>query len=159
MLQLNFRDPFSRLRNWLLRVEPPSYNILHIIIGKNFVVPRGLVVRIRCSHRRGSDSIPGVGIVPFFENLNLFVEGIGHLPRLCGNLDSLRLRGIGKFALLILVCFLVDQIPYWLNCMTSYGFRFRKINSLLRLVGFKPTNKGGKFLKKLWCCAGGSITR
>ena len=69
-------------------MEPPSYNILDIIIGKNFIVPRGLVVRIRRSHRRGSDSIPGAGIVPFSENLNLFVEGIGHLPRLCGNLDS-----------------------------------------------------------------------
>ena len=29
----------------------------------------------------------------------------------------------------------------------------------VRLVLILPTGKGGKFLKKLWCCVGGSITR
>ena len=26
-------------------------------------------------------------------------------------------------------------------------------------LNYKNKNKGGKFLKKLWCCVGGSITR
>ena len=29
----------------------------------------------------------------------------------------------------------------------------------LRYAGLGELDKGGKFLKKLWCCVGGSITR
>ena len=48
------------------RVEPPINNIRHIIFRLRYDLPRGLVVRIRRSHRRGPGSIPGVGIALFF---------------------------------------------------------------------------------------------
>ena len=71
-----------------LLVEPPSNNIAHITFSVRLDLPRGLVVRIRCSLRRGPDSIPGVGIVSFFGMLILFVERFDQLTRLCGNPDS-----------------------------------------------------------------------
>lgn len=71
-----------------LRVEPPSNNIAHIIFSVRRDLPRGLVVRNRCSHRRGPDSIPGVGVVSFFGMFILFVERFHQLTRLCENLDS-----------------------------------------------------------------------
>ena len=41
-------------------------NITHIFFRMCYDLPRGLVVRIRRSHRRGPGSIPGVGIVLLF---------------------------------------------------------------------------------------------
>ena len=41
-------------------------NITHIFFRMHYDFPRGLVVRIRRSHRRGPGSIPGVGIVSLF---------------------------------------------------------------------------------------------
>ena len=79
------------------RVEPYSNNI-HIIFRLHHDLPRGLVVRIRRSHRRGPDSIPGVGIVSFLENLFLSVEGFDQSPRLCRDLDSLVSRKKRKSA-------------------------------------------------------------
>ena len=56
-------------------------NIRHIFFRMLYELPRGLVVRIRRSHRRGPGSIPGVGIVSFFlENLFLSVEGFDQSP-------------------------------------------------------------------------------
>ena len=69
-------------------MEPPSNNITHIIFSVRRDLPRGLVVRIRCSHSRGPDSIPGLGIVSFFGMLILFVERFDQLTRLCENPDS-----------------------------------------------------------------------
>ena len=51
-------------------------------------LPRGLVVRIRRSHRRGPGSIPGVGIVSLLENIILSVMGITRSPRLCGQITG-----------------------------------------------------------------------
>ena len=59
-------------------------------------VPRGLVVRIRRSHRRGLGSIPGVGIESLFEELFLSVEGFDQSQRLCGNPHSLTSRKMRK---------------------------------------------------------------
>ena len=48
------------------RVEPPINNIRNIILRLHHGLPRGLVVRIRRSHRRGPGSIHCGGIVSFF---------------------------------------------------------------------------------------------
>ena len=49
-----------------LLVELGSNNIRHSIFRLRHDLPRGLVVRIRRSHRRGPGSIPGVGSVLLF---------------------------------------------------------------------------------------------
>ena len=38
------------------------------------------------------------------------------------------------------------------------GLDFRQVPQMNRL-DLDVLDKGGKFLKKLWCCVGGSITR
>ena len=40
-----------------------NYVFVHVFLINS--IPRGLVVRIRRSHRRGPGSIPGVGIISF----------------------------------------------------------------------------------------------
>ena len=74
-VQLNFQDPFTRLRNWLFTCKISSSNITDVIFGMCHDVPRGLVVRIWRSHRRGPGSIPGVGIVPFFWKISFYPFG------------------------------------------------------------------------------------
>ena len=65
-IQLNFQNPFTRLRNWLFTCKISSNNIRHVIFSMRHDLRCGLVVRIRRSHRRGPGSIPGVGIVSLF---------------------------------------------------------------------------------------------
>ena len=36
---------------------------------------------------------------------------------------------------------------------------FEQVTGIIRNIKNITMHKGGKFLKKLWCCVGGSITR
>ena len=57
------------------RVKPPNNNMRNIIYSLHHDLPRGLVVWIRCSHRRGLGSIPGVGIASFFGKFRFIRRG------------------------------------------------------------------------------------
>ena len=62
-------------------MEPLINNIRPVIFSIYHDLPRGLVVRIRRSHRRGPGSIPGVGIVSCFGKSN-FIRLVGSSIRL-----------------------------------------------------------------------------
>ena len=69
-----------RFVNQLTR--PFKCNTRQMILFRSHQIPRGLVVRIRRSHRRGPGSIPGVGMLSFFCPLLAITgaEGEIHLP-------------------------------------------------------------------------------
>ena len=94
------------------RVEPSNNNIRHIIFMLHYHLPRGLVVRIRRSHRRGPGSIPGVGIVSLFELLFLSFEGFAQSPRLCGNPHSLTSRKMKNVHFVIVVNQILTELSH-----------------------------------------------
>ena len=68
-----FKSPEGILHPILTEVtlEQPINNISPSIFIAYHDLPRGLVVRIRRSHRRGPGSIPGVGIASLFGKSNI----------------------------------------------------------------------------------------
>ena len=45
------------------------------------------------------------------------------------------------------------------DALTKSNSTEEKMSRIPLILTYHPLNKGGKFLKKLWCCVGGSITR
>ena len=84
-------------------------------------LPRGLVVRIRRSHRRGQGSIPGVGIVSCFGKSH-FICGVGLSIRLgFVNMWSLLDHGSRKY---VYFAIFVDQIL----AHTGSDFQFMEVS-------------------------------